>query len=80
MDVKQVSVNVLLLETNHGDEVLYYYNEPIAGYSHILGSYFRIQGKWDEQINKYLISKGNLNNVLVLTQKDVINLFSGEHS
>ncbi len=48
MNIKHLGDNVSLLTTNHGDEVLFSYEKPVAGFSPKIG--------WYKNSEKYSVS------------------------
>lgn len=78
MDIKQLGSNQTLLITNHGDEVLFSYETPVAGLSHKIG-WFRnnhIYSKTtNKHINKYLNKNVGKNNVSLLTLIEIEIMF-----
>lgn len=56
MKIKKLEENVYLLETNHGDEVLYSFHFPVAGFMADTG-YFILEDipeKSEAHVEKYL--------------------------
>jgi len=57
MKLKSLSANATVLITNHGYEILYSYDVPVAGYSPVIG-YFKSSEQHPKatvrHINKYL--------------------------
>jgi hypothetical protein len=66
MNIKPLGTNVTLLVTNHGYEILYSYETPVAGYSPLLG-WFRTTQRYSNtttrHINKYLEKQQDVINV-----------------
>lgn len=58
MKLKQLGANQSLLFTNHGDEILYSYGTPVAGYSKSLSSYWKdrkfYSNTTSRHVNKYI--------------------------
>jgi hypothetical protein len=69
VELKRLSASQVLLITNHGDEILYSQEEPIAGFK--LGLGFFKNRNWSEKI-EYL--KG-IDDVTLLTSHQIIALF-----
>jgi hypothetical protein len=79
MKLKQLGSNQTLLITNHGYEILYSYETPVAGYSPILG-WFKTSKKYsrttNKHINKYL--NGNKACLLCPTDLEQMGMLIGE--
>jgi len=71
MRLNKLGQNQNLLETNHGHEILYSYNCPVAGFSPGIG-YFKTTKFYStttsKHINKYL---EGIENVSTINQEDI---------
>lgn len=76
MKVKKLGTNVRLLTTNHGDEILYSCETPVAGYSALLKNWFVTNNEYDAKTTKH-ISKylGSHHQRTVLTPEEIELLF-----
>jgi len=76
MNIKPIGSNQTLLTTNHGDEVLYSYETPVAGYSRALSVHYKTSTHYSvtttKHIDKYL--KG-VEHVMTFSPEDIERLF-----
>lgn len=81
MNIKQLGTNVTLLETNHGDKVLFSYDIAVAGYSYKIG-WFINSVTTSNHIDNYLNeSMGKDRKTVVITEltpEEIELLFLGE--
>lgn len=70
MELKRLSASQSLLITNHGDEVLYSQEEPVAGFK--LGLGFFKNRNWGEPLD-YL---KDIDDVTLLTTEQIAALFN----
>lgn len=75
MRTKKLGANASLLETNHGDEILYSFDKAVAGFSAIAG-YFKTNEECtpatQKHIDKYL---KNVVHVEELNSKQIEEMF-----
>lgn len=75
MKLKPIGSNQTVLYTNHGDEVLYSYETPVAGFKRGLG-WFKTSEKYSvttsRHINKYLDGR----EALELSPESIEEMFS----
>lgn len=76
MNIKPIGSNQTVLKTNHGDEILYSYETPVAGFNGKIGRWFKCSTKYSasssRHVNKYL---QGIDNPLLLTPEEIENLF-----
>lgn len=56
MRLKKLGSNQTLLITNHGAEILYSYETPVAGFSPDLGGYFKNSENYSQTTSKHVNS------------------------
>lgn len=78
MNIKPIGSNQNLLTTNHGDEVLFSYETPVAGYSPRIG-WFKNTKKYNittsGHVNKYL---QGVDTITRLSPEEIEVLFLGD--
>jgi hypothetical protein len=82
MNIKNIGANVILLKTNHGNEILYSYEIPVAGFTtNGRNRYFKTSEKYSrtttKHINKYLEGVAD-EHIQVLSPLDIELMFLGE--
>lgn len=75
MNTKQIGRNQVVLTTNHCDEILYSYNEPVAGYSYKIG-WFRVSEYATPATQMHLARYlKRVTNITVLTPVEIVVMF-----
>ena len=76
MNIKPIGSNQTLLTTNHGDEVLYSYETPVAGYSRALAVHYKTDAWYStsttRHVNKYL---AGVEHVVTFSPEDIERMF-----
>lgn len=71
MKLKQIASNMTLLITNHGYEIMYSYETPVAGYSPVIG-YFKSRKFYSNTTSKHVVKYlDGIENVILLDPETI---------